>query len=608
MFDQLAGRLAHICARHFILVILASILLSGTGMFYTARHLKMDTDVSNLVNSKADWRKRVAQYQEKFPQFVDMLIIVVDATNPDMAREASLQLTEAIRSKPKLFTDVREPGSGEYFERNGLLFLKKEELAKITGQIIKAQPFLASLAADPSLRGLFSTLDLALQAVANKATDPQQIIRPLEQIDLTMANALDGGVVPLSWQNMILDKVSDERSLRHIILTRPYQDFENLEPGEAAIQFIRDKVKELNLAQYGVTVRLTGNIALEAEEFATVSQGMGIALILSIILVLVLLFWAFRSWKPILATFLTLIIGLFFTLIFTSIAIGSLNLISIAFAVMFIGLSIDFGIQFGVAYNQQLGLNQAQPFLNTGRIMARPLTLAAFAIALGFLSFLPTDYRGVSELGLIAGAGMIITLILNLTLLPALLSGLKYDHNETDMGYKWAKPIDHFLVDRRRWVLAIWCLIGIAGTFCLTQLQFDFNPLHLKDKRTESVSTLYDLASNKLNSPYPGIVMADSIEQAQSIAAELKKLPEVGTIITANSLVPADQEEKLPLIEDAAFLLGPSLHPIEILPAPTMIEIRASLDAHDRTSGTCLARSSGGKILSSASFRSHPKR
>ncbi len=167
-------------------------------------------------------------------------------------------------------------------------------------------------------------------------------------------------------------------------------------------------------------MRLTGQVPLNDEEFGTVAEGMGWALFLSIVLVLGLLFAALRSIKLIVACFVTLIVGLIWTFGFTALAIGSLNLVSIAFAVMFIGLSIDFGIQFGVRYGQERFIaDDGSSLPRTGRFMARPLTLAAIAIAAGFLSFLPTDYKGVSELGLIAAAGMAITLLLNLTLLPA---------------------------------------------------------------------------------------------------------------------------------------------------------------------------------------------
>ncbi len=181
---------------------------------------------------------------------------------------------------------------------------------------------------------------------------------------------------------------------------------------------MRDTIKELGFTpDTGVTVRLTGPVALNDDEFATVAEGMGWALLISTVLVLLWLFLALRSIKLILATFITLIIGLILTFAFATLAVGKLNLISVAFAVMFIGLSIDFGIQFGVRYGQEKmegGLVGA--LVRTGIAMARPLTLAAIAIAVGFAAFIPTDYRGVSELGLIATAGMAITLVLNLTL------------------------------------------------------------------------------------------------------------------------------------------------------------------------------------------------
>ena len=197
-----------------------------------------------------------------------------------------------------------------------------------------------------------------------------------------------------------------------------------------------------------------------------------------------LLFAALRSVKLIVATFVTLICGLVLTFGFATLAIGTLNLMSIAFAVMFIGLSIDFGIQFGVRYGQERFIADDDAALpRTGRFMARPLTLAAIAIAAGFLSFLPTDYSGVSDLGMIAAAGMAITLMLNLTLLPALLScsrrqpparhGLRLGQADRRLPAAPSLAGDRRLGARR----------PRRHRVAALGLRFDFNPLHLKDPR-----------------------------------------------------------------------------------------------------------------------------
>src|SRR5205085_2054350 len=173
-------------------------------------------------------------------------------------------------------------------------------------------------------------------------------------------------------------------------------------------------VTDLKLPQeYGARVRLTGPVPIADEEFATVQEGMVVNGIATVVIVLVILWLALKSGKIILAVFVNLIIGLAITAALGFLIVGPLNLISIAFAVLFVGLGVDFGIQFSVRYRadrfdvDDLRLALAHAARNVGA----PLTLAATATAAGFLSFLPTDYRGVSELGQIAGMGMLVAYV-----------------------------------------------------------------------------------------------------------------------------------------------------------------------------------------------------
>ncbi len=121
--------------------------------------------------------------------------------------------------------------------------------------------------------------------------------------------------------------------------------------------------------------------------------------------------------------FVNLFIGLSLTTAVGLMMVGSLNLLSIAFAVLFVGLGVDFGIQFSVRYRSERFKNEdlALALENAARRSAVPLSLAAMATAAGFLCFLPTDYKGISELGKIAGAGMLIAFLTSITVLPAML-------------------------------------------------------------------------------------------------------------------------------------------------------------------------------------------
>ena len=578
MLERIVERSVAWAVDHAKLVVALALALTIAAVLYTARTLTMDTDTARMINAALPWKQQMAQINAAFPQNVGLLVVMVDGKTPDATEDAAAALFARMQERTDLFDTVRRADGGSFFDRYGMMLLPTEDLQQTANSVIRAQPFIASLAADPSLRGLFDVLSLAMEGVARNATDFASLERPLSAISESLSSALTGNETPLCWRCLMIDRPVDPRELRKLILAQPKRDFQALQPGAKATAAVREMVRELDLAPEGVTVRLTGQVPLNDEEFGTVAEGMGWALFLSIVLVLGLLFAALRSVKLIIACFVTLIVGLIWTFGFTALAIGSLNLVSIAFAVMFIGLSIDFGIQFGVRYGQERFIADDESSLpRTGRFMARPLTLAAVAIAAGFLSFLPTDYKGVSELGLIAAAGMAITLLLNLTLLPALLKLFPPASRPLDMGFPWAKPIDEFLLRRRWLIIGIWAVVGIVGIFAALALRFDFNPLHLKDPKVESVASMVDLMQDPLRTPYNIEILAPDIAAAQALAEKLGKLREVNMVLTANSFVPKDQEAKLAIIQDLNDLMGLSLDPIDIAAPPTAEDVRASL-------------------------------
>lgn len=579
MLEAFVSRVVSWSERRAALLVILSVLLTAAAGVFTARHLGMDTDTANMISPDLPWRQELAHFNTLFPQNTGLLVVMIDGKTPDAAEDAAAALFAKIQTRKDLFATARRADGGPYFEKYGLLFLPVDQVQKIADAVIEAQPFIGSLTQDPSLRGLFDVFSLAMDGIIQKAASVDRIEKPLSAISGTLSDALSGGRQAMSWQTLLLDRPVEARDLRKLILTQPNRDFAALRPGAAATDFVRESIKELGLTpDTGVTVRLTGPVALNDDEFATVAEGMGWALLISTVLVLLWLFMALRSFKLIFATFVTLVVGLILTFAFATLAVGKLNLISVAFAVMFIGLSIDFGIQFGARYGQErLEGGLAGALVRTGSAMARPLTLAAIAVAVGFAAFIPTDYRGVSELGKIATAGMAITLVLNLTLLPALLALLKPKIHSGELGFSWGQAADAWLLRHRRSVLIFWGVVAVTGLALSPRLEFDFHPLHLKDPKVESMAAIIDLMKDPIRSPYAIEIVAKDAAAADALKEKLSKLREVYAVISASSFVPKDQEEKLPILEDLQLLMGVTLEPVATKPAPTTDEIRASL-------------------------------
>jgi len=325
-------------------------------------------------------------------------------------------------------------------------------------------------------------------------------------------------------------------------------------------------------------VRLTGDIALSVEELESISEGMGLAGTFSLALVAVLLVVGLRSARLIVATLVTLLAGLAWTAFFALAVIGEFNLISVAFAVLFIGLGVDFGIHFALRYREALAEHESFAALRSaaGRV-GSPLALTAVAAAVGFFSFAPTHFRGLAELGIIAGSGMFIALFATLTLMPALIAAMPHSTGTPPPGRSTLGAAMRDAVDgNARAVVAAAALLGLAGLAAVPYARFDNNPLALKDPGSESVQTLDVLQERENFSLYGAQVVASDLEAAAETADRLKALPEVHRAITLRSFVPGEQEAKLDIIDTMSLFLLPVLQAEEGAP-PSAAEKRAAL-------------------------------
>ena len=198
-----------------------------------------------------------------------------------------------------------------------------------------------------------------------------------------------------------------------------------LEPGGAATAAIRAAASKLEFVEAGdARVRITGSVALSDEEFASVAKGAVAGMIGSVLLISLWLFLAVRSWRLIGPILLTLGLGLMLTLLFAAAAVGTLNLVSVGFGILFVGIAVDFAIQFCVRYRERRWENpdHGAAMAETGRRAGGQILVAAAATSAGFLAFVPTEFRGVAELGLIAGVGMLIAFLCTVTFLPAAIT------------------------------------------------------------------------------------------------------------------------------------------------------------------------------------------
>jgi hypothetical protein len=565
----IAARIVDACRRYAIVVVAVYLVVAIVAGFYAATHLSIDTDLGKLISGDQPWRQQEAALDKAFPQNSDLLAIVIDGATPDQASDATAALAERLGQRPDLFKTISIPGGGDFFAQNGLMFMPKAELQNFADQLISAQPLLGTLAADPSLSGVFGTLDLLAKGVAHGDVQASDLDQPFNAISAAIEAALQGHYAPLSWQTLLSGRAADPRELRHFILVQPVLDYDALQPGLRATRVIRAQANSLGLTpDRGVRVRVTGDVALSDDQLSSLSQGATFSAVLSLSLLFLWLLLGLQSLRLVGAILGTLIAGLVITGGFAAVVVKALNPISVAFAVLFVGIAVDFGIQFSVRYRDERHRagDLTEALKRTGLGIGGPLAVAAAATSVGFLSFVPTDYTGVSDLGKIAGVGMLIALILNLTLLPALLVLSRTAGESRPVGFRWAAPIDRFLMTRRKTVVAGGAILALAALAALPWLRFDFNPLNLQSRNAESVSTLFDLMNDPNSTPYTIEILEPSAAQAAAVAKQLDALPEVGQTVTVENFVPEDQDAKLAIIQDARTLLAPTLYPSSIRP------------------------------------------
>ena len=555
------------------LVVVGSVAVSAVAVVYLAGNIRINTDTDDMLSPDLPFRRHSEAFDKAFPQFSDNLLVVIDGQTPDLADDVARALAMRLRQRPELFGGVYDPAGNEFLRRNSFLYLSVDDLYELSDQLAEAQPFLGTLWRDHSLRGLFRMLGLAINELTRETgKSPIEMVGVLDAIAEVAQAQAAGRFRQLSWQALMSGTVAGEDEAvanRRVLVIQPTLDFSSLAPAADAMAGVRGLARDMGLTpENGVRVRLTGSAALAHEELESVEKGMGLAAGLSLTLVIVLLTIGLRSKQLVAATLATLVMGLIWTAAFAILALGTLNLISVAFAVLFIGLSVDFGIHYGLRYKEGMdrGADHADALSEAATQVGGALTLCAVSAAIAFYSFLPTDYAGLAELGLIAGTGMFIAFFANITVLPALLTVMpRLGRVKKGKASRFALRLfpvrlifQSFIRLNSRAVCISALAVGVAGVFLLPKAAFDFDPLNLKDPTTESVATIFDLMADNRSSPYSVSVLTENLEQAESLAERLKVLPEIDGTATLADFVPEDQEEKLQIIATMGLFLAPS--------------------------------------------------
>lgn len=571
-----------------VLVLLAALALVLVSLAFSIANLRIDTDTTEMISDEVPFRQNDKAFKQQFPAFKETIVAVIDGDTPERSEEAAGRLAHSLKADDRHFVQVDLPGDDPFFKRNGLLYLDADALAQLSNRLAEAQPLLAALAEDPNLRGLSDFIFLVLE----EADDPNAASQELDRLFNGMADVIGAALAnepqELSWRRL-LNLGGPFSGNQRLVLIEPVLDYGSLTPAADAIAVVRAKAAKLGIdADQGLHLRLTGSAVMEHEELQTASSGAIWAGLVATAGVTVLLIWGLGSFRLIAATLLTLFAGLVITAGLATLLVGRLNLISVTFAVLFVGLGVDFGIHLSLRYKEAIAryLDHRTALREALAKVGGPLTLSAICAGLGFIAFVPTDYKGLAELGIISATGMAVAWIMSLTLLPALLNVMPLpatQHQARSTRRSSAAWTERYA----NIILGSALVLAILAMPLLLKVSFDFNPLNLRDPSSESVSTFLDLEKNPRTSANTINVLAADLNRAREIAERLRSLPEVGDVITLQSFVPEQQDTKLDMIDEMAFFLG-SIQAADREPLTVserkkaLLDLRATVKNQDR--------------------------
>jgi len=555
-----ASRLFGAIIRHPRIVLAVALLLAVLSIVYTSMKLEFLTGRDDLMPRHAAFQQDYQAYRAAFGD-QEEIAVVIEGADPALVSRFSDALYARLSQEKRLFLEVLYPGGMPYFRQNGLLFMSLDELKAMRSTLEMAGPVLQDLAAAPSIQTLFSSLTAQIDDYL-KAPSPDKLQRltfTLGTLDKGFAG-FDGKKSALSMDSFLTGSSNGTPSAlenagrQQVIAIRPLKETDSFVPAEKAIKKIREELNILRQkAEFkGITAGITGVPVLEYEEMATSMDDMTIASVLSLVLTVILLLVAFRGVKNTIASMVALLIAISIAFGLATLFVGHLNILSMAFAVMLLGLGVEYSIQVVLRHQELLQHDNFEAALQESLSSnLRPVLLAFATTALAFLTFLLTDFRGIAELGLIAAMGVFVCFAATFTVLPALLVML---HKKSETGtfkpvQQNSRPGVQKLFARPGLIVAATTLLALAGTAALTRVPFDFNMLNLQAKGLESVTYAYKLMKSKENSGYFGVSMAKDRDEAVRLTKRFEALPSVDHVVSLPALVPDQQPEKLAELE-----------------------------------------------------------
>lgn len=530
-------------------VLLTAVLVAMLAGWFAASRLTVNTNPADMISAKLPYRLREAAFNENFPVLRNQIAVVVRAGSRDETAAFSRRLVTGL-SRPGLpFEDVFAASIDPWFERNGLLYQEGAELDATMGALSRAAPLLKTLAADPGLDNYFAALadGVSNSGLALGDKSQTELSRALATTSLLVESRLRNEAMPLAWSNLFTGP-PEQGFVQEVIAVRPKLDFTSLQPAKPALDALANAIAQARadplLAR--VDVQVTGDPALRAEELKSVATGIGYSFAASILAVAILLGIALRSIRHTILLTGTLVWTIVVTAGIAAIFYSALNLVSMAFTVLLVGLGIDYAIHLYLVTqdHRRAGLDNRSALMTAIRELGPASALCALTTMLGFLVFVPTDFVGMAQLGVLGGVGVLIAMFSAFTFLPAGFALMPPAPAAAPKPGQAAPP--------RRTRLAIGLVLASVGAlFALPFVHFDADPMALRDPQSPSVKAFARLFEAENQQPYRLSLVAKDQSEAATLAERARALPGVGRVITPADLTPAAISERRDVIDAA---------------------------------------------------------
>jgi len=561
--SQKQSRLFSFISTYPRLILVLALLVSSISVIYTIKNMEFMTGRDDLMPRNAPFQVDYRAYSAEFGD-QEEIVAVIESDDAEKSTRAADALYALLNRDKGMFRDVFYPGGLPFFRTNGLLFMPLEEIRNLRRTLTMAAPVLKDLAAAPSVQTLFTSLTGQIDGYLESG-DPAALASltfMLATLDKGF-KAFDGKTSGLSMDSFLKGggdgkpSTLESAGKQQIITLLPVKEEGSFVASEKPIKAARAALNEiLKRPEFkGVTGGLTGVPVLEYEEMATSQHDIGIATILSLSLTVILLLFAFRGLLNVIAAMVSLVVGICLSFGFATLAVGHLNILSMVFAIMLIGLGIEYGIQVVLRYQEELKLGAGgMEAIETGlSANMRSIIMAAATVALAFATFAFTDFKGIAELGIIAAGGVFICVIATFTVLPAMLVLLERfrktplspshrDAGKTDLS---ERTFFRAIFANPRLVIAVTAALSLACLYPTLTMRFDYNLMNLQAKGLQSVEYAYKLMRSKENSGYFAVVTARDEAEARSLTERLEKLPAVDHVVSKLTFVPEQQSEKL---------------------------------------------------------------